>query len=540
MTTPSALYQRLQRARAAERPQDELALIDVREPGEFKQGHLLLASNAPLSRLEWLAPLLLPRRDVPIVVCAEDGADPRVLWAQRALQGWGYQAVHTLDGTLADCERAGFVLFTGFNVPSKAFGEWLEQQRETPQIAPDELATQRSSANPPLIFDCRPIDEHQQGTLPDAIHAPGVELASRVAEHITNADQAIVVHCAGRTRGIIAAQSLIDLGLPNPIATLRNGLMGWEMAGQKVETPSAAAEGHPGRPREAGPIRGRSPQAIALAQRTGAQPCTPDDATLPRGRTVYGFTVGTAEEAQTYTPPGFRHVPGGQLLQSLDDHAAVQGSRLIIHAHDPQRAALVAAYLAEMGWHDVRWFAAASTDSADVEPAVSQGPTIRHAEPDAEHWLDPATLELDEATWTLDLGSSRRYREYHLPGAHFAVRGLLPELFPAISIPPGTSRVLLTCTEGHLSAAAHEEINALTKLPVYVLAGGVNAWRAAGRPLDQKPHWLCPPVDTATTPYDASPAEREKHMRDYITWELALLEQIGQDGILMFGESGKH
>ena len=49
---------------------DELALLDLREEGTFGEGHLLFAVPLPLSRLELIVDDLVPRRDVPIVLCA--------------------------------------------------------------------------------------------------------------------------------------------------------------------------------------------------------------------------------------------------------------------------------------------------------------------------------------------------------------------------------------------------------------------------------------------------------------------------------------
>ncbi|PCQ96197.1 sulfurtransferase, partial [Klebsiella pneumoniae] len=49
----------------------------------------------------------------------------------------------------------------------------------------------------------------------------------------------VIVNCAGRTRSIIGTQSLINAGVPNPVHALRNGTIGWTLAG-RVEslTPS--------------------------------------------------------------------------------------------------------------------------------------------------------------------------------------------------------------------------------------------------------------------------------------------------------------
>ena len=49
----------------------ELALLDLREGGVFADGHLLFAISMPLSRLEFRIDGLVPRRCVPIVLCAD-------------------------------------------------------------------------------------------------------------------------------------------------------------------------------------------------------------------------------------------------------------------------------------------------------------------------------------------------------------------------------------------------------------------------------------------------------------------------------------
>src|SRR5215510_5755885 len=50
----------------------EIAIVDAREEGSFHDRHLLMASCLPLSRLELIAPGLLPRRAAPNVVCDDE------------------------------------------------------------------------------------------------------------------------------------------------------------------------------------------------------------------------------------------------------------------------------------------------------------------------------------------------------------------------------------------------------------------------------------------------------------------------------------
>src|ERR1017187_7846539 len=114
----------------------ELALIDLREELIFSRNHLLWARNVPLSRLELRFARLVPRRATRIVLIDDNNG-----LAQRAtdiLAGAGYTDLSTLDGGIAAWAAAGFELFSGVHVPSKAFGEFIEHSSHTPSIRSEE------------------------------------------------------------------------------------------------------------------------------------------------------------------------------------------------------------------------------------------------------------------------------------------------------------------------------------------------------------------------------------------------------------------
>ncbi len=98
----------------------ELALIDLREELIFSQRHLLWARSVPLSRLELQFAQLVPRRSTRIVLC--DDADGLVERAAKILGRAGYTDISFLQGGVSAWEKAGLELFSGVNVPSKAFG----------------------------------------------------------------------------------------------------------------------------------------------------------------------------------------------------------------------------------------------------------------------------------------------------------------------------------------------------------------------------------------------------------------------------------
>src|SRR3546814_20081268 len=71
--------------------------------------------------------------------------------------------------------------------------------------------------------------------IPTGVDVPGAELVLRVGEVAPDPDTLVVVNCAGRTRSIIGAQSLINAGIPNEVTALRNGTMGWHLSGYGLE-----------------------------------------------------------------------------------------------------------------------------------------------------------------------------------------------------------------------------------------------------------------------------------------------------------------
>src|SRR3954452_4000749 len=117
----------------------EIALLDAREEGVFHARHLLLASCLPLSRLELLIDDLVPRRGTRVVWC--DDGDGSALRAAGRISQFGYTDVAVLDGGISAWEAAGYRLYSGVHVPSKAFAEVVEHEAGTPWISAPDLKT---------------------------------------------------------------------------------------------------------------------------------------------------------------------------------------------------------------------------------------------------------------------------------------------------------------------------------------------------------------------------------------------------------------
>src|SRR5712691_10197912 len=235
----------------------ELALIDLREQLTFSERHLLWARSVPLSRLELRFARLVPRLATRIVLC--DDADGLCERASEILARAGYSNLFVLAGGVAGWADAGFELFSGVNVPSKAFGEFVEHTCGTPSIAADELDRLMRAGADVAVLDSRPFDEYARISIPAATNVPGAELVLRVRDLVASPTTTIVVNCAGRTRSIIGAQSLINAGVPNKVVALRNGTMGWNLAGFTCDS---------GRDRRPRASSSASPSRASMARRS--------------------------------------------------------------------------------------------------------------------------------------------------------------------------------------------------------------------------------------------------------------------------------
>jgi rhodanese-related sulfurtransferase len=502
----------------------ELALVDVREELIFSQGHLLLARSAPLSRLELKFAELVPRRTTRIVLC--DGNDGLAERAALVLARNGYSDLRVLAGGVETWAAAGFELFTGVNVPSKAFGEFIEHENRTPSIAADELARLIGEDADLVVLDSRPFDEYARVSIPGATNVPGAELVLRARELAPSPDTTVVVNCAGRTRSIIGAQSLINAGLPNKVVALRNGTMGWSLAGLTCDK---------GKSQRAPRVSREQLAWAKSAARRVAQACgvkTIDRATLDalrrdENRTLYVFDVRDPAEYEAGHIAGAISAPGGQLVQATDQYIGTLGARVVLVDDLEVRAAMTGSWLRQMGFAEVFLLAEVGNETGRPAMPVLENETRREAAIEAKAL---AELVLRNAATVLDLSLSRNYLAGHIPGAWFAIRMRLARALEKIAI---ADTLVLTSEDGALAALAVAEAETLIDRPVRFLQGGNAAWQAAGRPLSTDAKMVDEVVDQWRKPYER-PGDVKAAMQEYLTWEVDLLPRIKRDGSLQF------
>lgn len=323
---------------------EEIALLDLRCEAGFATGHPLFAANLAADRIAVEAETRLPRKSVAIVLYDDD--EGLVAAGAERLAALGYSNISALAGGLKAWRAAGYEVFEDVNSYSKAFGELVEARRHTPSFSADEVAKLIADKANIAILDVRRFDEYATMNIPGSVSVPGAELVLRAGQAAPDPETTIIVNCAGRTRSIIGTQSLINAGVPNKVRALRNGTIGWTLAQHTLDH-GADRRGAVG-PFEGGPANARDVAYRAGVRHVGASEMAM--LVAQTDRTLYRFDVRDAEDYAAGHLAGFRHYPGGQLVQETDIAAPVRGARILLTDDKGIRADMTASWLAQMGW----------------------------------------------------------------------------------------------------------------------------------------------------------------------------------------------
>ncbi len=493
----------------------EIAFLDVRELGRYGEAHPFFAVPVHYSGFELRLPKLVPNPGVRMVLVDDgDGVGER---AAAAAEAMGYCDVHVLTGGIQAWADAGFTLYAGVNVPSKTFGELLELARHTPRLSAQEVRDLQQSGSDHVIVDGRPFTEYNNFSIPGGICCPNGELALRIDELVADPQTTIIVNCAGRTRSILGAQTLIDAGVENPVFALENGTQGWFLAG--LEVARGATDKYPAVVSEEG-LEARRQTVRALAATAGvkfASSTAVRDILGDATRTSYLFDVRTAEEVEADGFPGALHAPGGQLVQSTDQWVGVRGARLVLLDTDGIRAPMVANWLSQLGHETIvvegvaGGEALAPSSKSISAPSLKAPPSIKATD------VDPEVMQL------VDLRPSMAFRDGHIDGARWSIRPRLSDL----GLDPARPIVLIGA--GQVVTLASSDLAGAGCSALSHLAGGPEDWRRAGLTIAASKDR---PADADCIDFLFFTAGRhdgdEAASRQYLQWEIGLVDQLDE------------
>ena len=516
---------------------EPFALLDIREQREFEEGHLYLGSSVPASRLEFAIETMVPCRNVPVIVYDNGGDDFRAEAAARKLRDLGYEKAALLRGGIAAWLEAGFVLMDGFNSMTKGYAELLEDKIRVPGLQPDEVRQRLAKGEKIVFLDIRPREEYEAMNIPGALNAPGCEVVYRFLDLAPDPDALVLTNCAARTRGILCAQALLNIGVPNRVASLRGGTMNWAFTGGKLGHGTAARTSPP----SAKALAFASDRARKLADDYGIR--FVDAATVDQWRKesatfpLYLCDVRQPEEYEAGHLPGSRCLPGGQLTLRLDEYTAVRNARFVLMDDTEVRAIVAAYWLRQLGQPRVYvlkgGLGGSGYGTRGLERGPEKRPAPRRAAPPST--IDAAALaeELKSGMpLVLNVGSSAEHAEGHVPGAVWVPRASLP--LAAKAHPDATAIVLTADCEEHAGLAAEDARALWNNAEIRILAGGNAAWKAPSVPVETgMPRALTPVNDCWDMVYQ-NPNPPEEKVKTYFDWEMALGGAILKDGSLRY------
>lgn len=498
----------------------EIGLLDLREHGQYGEGHPLYAVSLPYSRLEAQIERLVPNKSTRLVLF-DDGQMVLVERGLELLKRYGYESVHVLDGGAAGWRKENYELFAGVNVLSKAFGELAAEIDNVPQISASDLRARMDRGENLVVVDGRPTHEYQKMNIPGSICCPVGELVLRIGAIAPDPATTVVVNCAGRTRSIMGAATLRRFGVENPVFALKNGTMGWLLAGFELEHGSSRF--YPKAPSESvvGTLRER---ALAFAKEQGVEGISLAEAEEwrnDRRRVTYLLDIRTDSEFAERTWPGAISAPGGQLLQATDEWIGVRNSRVVLADQCRVRSVMIAFWLRQLGW-----------EAYYLDEDLPQYPRHEKSGTLADQYLPPLPFlsaseiaRLLPQTTLLDLRSSMRFRSGHIAQATWAIRPLLAKALAGKEGRPialiGTDLVIVRAAAMDLTEAGH------------VVLGYNNeettSWRGAGMEVVATPD---EPSDSECIDYLFFVHDRHdgnlEAARQYLAWELDLLERLDQ------------
>ncbi len=510
--------------RAALEAGGEIALVDVREERPFGDGHILTASQVALSWLEFDLPRRAPCRSTRLVLC--DGGDGLAERAATVSEGLGYRNIVTLEGGVPAWAEAGYHVWTGLNVPGKTLGEVIDQTCATPYLEAADVKARVDAGDDLIILDSRPWDEYTDFNIPGGIDCPGAELAYRVRDLAPDPATTVIVNCAGRTRSIIGCQSLVNAGVPNPVFSLLNGTIGWEQAGLTLEH---GADRHHGDVSDEALAWSRM-AAGKLAERCGVETIDRDVLHGWRQesdrRTLYMLDVRSPAEFEAGHLPGSISAPGGQLVQGADEWIAIRDGRIVLIDDTGVRARMTASWLKQLAHPHVVVLENALQD-VDLETGPAPLPSVPPSMPGVT--ASDVVGRQDDVT-ILDLSHSLTFYRGHASGATWTLRSRLDEALP--ELPENRPLVVMDDCAGALAAYAVADLQRMGRKDAAVLTGGLDAWRSSGGAVEAGPQGMLTAMDDSYhLPVDLidDPAQAD---RDYIAWEVTLVEQLERDGLL--------
>ncbi len=319
---------------------NNIAFLDVRTRKAYVQEFAFGAINCPLDRFSLMIADLVPDPSTLVIMI---GANKKAIFKTNLiLTKKKYSNVHYIKGDYQAWKKAKLPMWAGEFTLSKAFGEWIEATGKVNNIFPNELHRMHQQPNSQLLqIDARPKIEYEKFTLPYSKHCSGGELPAYLQK--TSSKKTIIVHCAGRTRSIIAYQTLLDFNISQKKYVLNGGTQNWVLHGlERAYQQKSDIQKH----------QVNIAQDKKLAKTIIQKFKLPSVTKIKNIKGVHGFVI-QSEIINNQKIPYWKNVNATTLVQNTDKFIASTSTPIYIYSDIPTSAVFSVLWLTRMGYHAI-------------------------------------------------------------------------------------------------------------------------------------------------------------------------------------------
>ena len=318
-----------------------ISFLDIRERKQYVHGFAFGSVNCPFSKFKYLIKELVPDLNTNLILIGVKNNN-QTNQIQKILTKFRYCRSYIVKGDYKNWKKHKFPLWAGEYTFSKAFGEWIEITSNIKNIYAKELNKIHKKNHNYLQIDARPKKEFEKFSLPQSVQCSGGELPCYI-NNKENLKKNYIVHCAGRTRSIIAYQTLKDFDFENKKYVLNGGTQNWVLNGydRKFNNKSKIKS-----------TKINYKDDLKLANTVAKKFNIPS--THIESKQAYSYNFQINSEIKNFKKiPGWKQVNATTLIQSTDKFISSTNTKVLIFSHIPSSAVFTVIWLRRMGYQAI-------------------------------------------------------------------------------------------------------------------------------------------------------------------------------------------
>lgn len=318
-----------------------ISFLDIRERKQYVHGFAFGSVNCPFSKFKYLIKELAPDLNTNLILIGVKNNN-QTNQIQKILTKFRYCRSYIIKGDYKNWKKHKFPLWAGEYTFSKAFGEWIEITSNIKNLYAKELNKIHKKNHNYLQIDARPKKEFEKFSLPQSVQCSGGELPCYI-NNKENLKKNYIVHCAGRTRSIIAYQTLKDFDFENKKYVLNGGTQNWVLNGydRKFKNKSKIKS-----------TKINYKDDLKLANSVAKKFNIPSTQIKSKQANSYNFQINS--EIKNFKKiPGWKQVNATTLIQSTDKFISSTNTKVLIFSHIPSSAVFTVIWLRRMGYQAI-------------------------------------------------------------------------------------------------------------------------------------------------------------------------------------------